>query len=125
MSHDLVGCAHLTDPPWVSRRLVSLDSNQWLVGLEGSVGGLELVGRGVVEVAMDPVGVEPVDPAEGGQLDVLDRAPWASVGAPDQLGLVETVGRFRERVIERIGLFGFQWGVGVMVARSVQSGRPA
>ena len=32
------------DPPWVSRRLGSLDSNQWLVGVGGSVGGLEVVG---------------------------------------------------------------------------------
>ena len=38
---------------------------------------------------MDPVGVEPVNPAEGGQLDVLDRAPRSRVGAADQFGLGE------------------------------------
>ena len=69
-----------------------MDSNHGLVGLLGRVGGLEVVGRGVVEIAVDPFGVEPVNPALGGELDVVDRAPWSLVRAPYQFGLVEAVG---------------------------------
>ena len=37
-------CCDAFDPPWVSWRPVSLDSNHALVGVGGSVGGLALVG---------------------------------------------------------------------------------
>jgi hypothetical protein len=37
-----------------------------LVGLLGSVGRLELFGRHVVEIAVEPLVVVPVDPAERG-----------------------------------------------------------
>ena len=68
------GVSAWSDSPWVSRRLVSLDSNHGLVGLLGRVGGLEVVGRGVVEVAVDPFGVEPVNPAlDVGTTEVVDR----------------------------------------------------
>ena len=50
---------------------------------------VQVLGRGwgeVVEVVVGSLVVEPVDPAEGLDLDVVDVAPWS---APvDQLGLV-------------------------------------
>ena len=79
-----------------------MDSNQGLVGLLGSVGGLELGGRHVVEVAVEAFGVVPVDPPERGELDVLDGLPGALRGTADQLGLVEPVDGLGERVVERV-----------------------
>ena len=80
----------LGEPPWDCWRLGLLDSNPDGVGLLGSVEGcFELGGRDVAEVAVKPGGVVPVDPAEGGQLDVLDRPPRSLSGSTDQLGLVE------------------------------------
>jgi hypothetical protein len=69
-------------------RLGLLDSNQFPVGLLGSVSRLELDGRHVVEVAVQPLGVVPVDPPEGGELHVLNGLPWSLCGSPDELGLV-------------------------------------
>lgn len=69
------------------------------VGLLGSVERcFELGGRGVVAVAAEPVVVEPVDPAEGGELELVDAVPAVGVGTVDGLGLVETVGRLGQRV---------------------------
>jgi hypothetical protein len=48
---------------------------------------------------VDTVGVEPVDPAERVEFDVLDRFPSTLVGASDQLRLVEAVGRFGQGMI--------------------------
>ena len=76
-----------------------MDSNQLLVGLLGSVGRLELGRRHVVEVAVQPLVVVPVDPAEGGELHVLDRLPGSLCGSPDELGLVEGVDRLGEGVV--------------------------
>lgn len=76
-----------------------MDSNHVLVGLVGSVGSLELRGWDVVEVAVQPLGVEPVDPPEGRELDVFDGAPWSLFGSADQLGLVERVDALGERVV--------------------------
>ena len=42
---------------WVCWRLGLLVSNQYVVGLSGSVGLLELWGRGVAEVAVEALGV--------------------------------------------------------------------
>lgn len=58
---------------------------------------LELGGWDVAELAVESAVVEPVDPGEGLQLDVLRVAP----GAPpaDELGLVEAVHRLGERVV--------------------------
>jgi hypothetical protein len=59
----------------------------------GEGGGLTVVvilvlgRRDVADAAVQPVGVEPVDPAQGGELQVVD-APERSVVA-DALGLVE------------------------------------
>jgi len=71
-----------------------LVSNHGVVGLLGSVVRcLVLGGWDVAEVAVEPLLVEPVNPAERGQLDVVDGAPWSLVGAADQLRLVERVRR--------------------------------
>ena len=78
-------------------------SNHGVVGLLGSVVRcLVLGGRHVVEVAVQPLGVEPVDPTEGRELDVVDGAPWSLVGAADQLRLVERVRRLCQGVVERL-----------------------
>src|SRR5680860_1525587 len=61
------------------------------------IGGLELDGRDVVESAVKPLGVEPVHPAQRGKFDVVDAAPRALLA--DQLGLVQAVGRFGQRVV--------------------------
>ena len=53
-----------------------MDSNQGLAALLGSVKLLlELWWRSVAEVAVQPLGVVPVVPAEGAELDVLSGAP--------------------------------------------------
>ena len=71
----------------------------------GSVEGcFELGGRGVAAVAVKAVIVVPVDPAEGGELDVLDRLPGPRAGgASDELGLVVAVDGLREGVDAPIG----------------------
>ena len=69
-----------------------------MVGLSASVGVLELRGWGVAEVAVESLGVVPVDPAQGGEFDVVDAAPWAPGGAADQFGLVEADDGFGEGV---------------------------
>ena len=66
-----------------------MDSDQVLVGLLGSVERLELGWWGIAEVAVQPLGVVPVHPAEGGQLDLVDGAPRPLAGSADQLRLVE------------------------------------
>jgi hypothetical protein len=58
-----------------------LNSSHGLVGVLGLERGFELGRRDVVEVAVAPFGVEPVDPAHGGQLDGVDAAPWSSPSA--------------------------------------------
>lgn len=67
-----------------------MDSNR-LVGFRSVkiVGGF-ILGRGdVVEGAVEPDGVEPTDPGECGELDVVDGSPRSLLS--DELGLVETV----------------------------------
>jgi hypothetical protein len=79
-----------------------MNSNQLLVGLLGSAGRLELDRRPVVEIAVQPFVVAPVDPPEDGELNVLDGVPGALPGASDELGLGEGVDRLGEGVIERV-----------------------
>ena len=69
----------------------------------------ELGGWDVVAVAVQPCRVVPVEPAQGGQLDVVDGAPWALLGASDQLGLVVTVDRLREGVVIGIADGADRW----------------
>ena len=55
-----------------------MDSNR-LVGFRcvKIVGGFEL-GRGdVIEGSVDPDGVEPGDPGQRGELDIIDSLPWS------------------------------------------------
>jgi len=49
--------------------------------------GFELGGWDITEFAVEAPGVEPFDPAKGGEFDVVDVAPRALPA--DQLGLVE------------------------------------
>lgn len=58
--------------------------------------GFELDGWDVPERAVKPGLVEPDDPSEGGQFDVVDAAPWSPVA--DQLVLVQRVDRFGQGV---------------------------
>jgi len=81
-----------------------LDSNPGGVGLLGSVERcFVLRWRGVLAVAVQPLLVEPVDPGQGGELELVDVVPSSggvrSVGA---LGLVETVRRLGQGVVERL-----------------------
>ncbi len=85
--------------------------------------GFELGRWDVTAVAVQPFGVVPVDPAEGGQLDVVDRLPWSLAGTADQLSLVEAVGRLGQSIDAPIcqecrwGASGgeFEWGPGSVV----------
>ena len=81
------------EPSWVWWKLGLLDLDQGLVAPLGSVERLlELRGRDVAEVAVQALVVVPVDPAEGGELKVLDALPGSWPGGPaDQLGLVVAV----------------------------------
>ena len=82
-----------------------MDSDQGLVGPFRSVERLfELCWWDVVEVAVQAVVVVPVDPAQRGELEVLDRLPRAALarGATDQFGLVIAVHGLGQRVIVRI-----------------------
>src|SRR3974390_2748764 len=51
----------------------------------------------VADGRVQPCGVPPVNPGQGGQLDVLDSPPWTLEG--DQLGLVETEDRLGQGVV--------------------------
>ena len=43
---------------------------------------LELSGRDVTEVAVEALGVVPVHPSEGREVEVLDRPPRSGTGGP-------------------------------------------
>ena len=58
---------------------------------------LELGGWDVAELAVEAPIVEPFDPSEGGQLDVLDVAPRPLPA--DQFGLVEPVDGLGHRIV--------------------------
>ena len=63
------------------------------------IGGLELSGRDHPDLAVQTTVVEPVDVLEGRELDVIEAAPGPPV---DQLGLVQAVEGFGERVVIRV-----------------------
>ena len=62
---------------------------------------------------MEAAGVVPVDPAQGGQFDVLDGLPRPAAGwSVDQLSLVVAIDRLGKRVDAPIfvkGRFGLVW----------------
>ena len=68
----------------------------------GMIDVLELRGRDIVAVSVDPLGVVPVDPCQGGELYVSNSLPWSLVWVADQLGLVQGVHAFSQRVVEGI-----------------------
>lgn len=75
-------------------------SNPGRVGLLRSVERcFELCWGHVAAVAVQPVLVEPVDPGQGGELELVDVGPGSwGVGPEDALGLVEPVGGLGQRV---------------------------
>ena len=79
-----------------------MDSGQGLVGPFRSVERLlKLCWRHFTEVAVQAGVVVPVDPAQGGQLDVLDCLPRSSLagGAADEFGFVVAVDRLGQCVV--------------------------
>ena len=71
-----------------------------VVGLVSIEDLLELHRWDVAEVAVQALGVVPVDPAEGGELDVLDGLPWRRAGrAADQISLVVAVDGLGQGVV--------------------------
>ena len=64
-----------------------LESVGAVLGLLAPVGGLELGWRDVPDRLQEPAVVEPVDPLQGGVLDLIQALPGAT--PPDQLGLVQ------------------------------------
>ena len=68
----------------------------------GMIDVLELCRGDVVAVAVDPLGVVPVNPPQGGELYVSNGLPWSLVWVADQLGLVQGVHGFSQRVVEGI-----------------------
>ena len=63
---------------------------------------LELDGWNVADGGVQPGGVPPVDPRQGCQLDVFDRAPRAPV--EDELTLVEPDDRLGQGVVVAVSL---------------------
>ena len=71
------------------------------------VGGFRLGRRDVADRLEETTVVEPVDPFEGGELDSLEAAPWAS--AVDDLGLEQAVDRFGESVVVAVADTADRW----------------
>ena len=79
-----------------------MSSDQGLVGPFRSVERLlELCWRHVIEIAVQAGVVVPVDPAQGGQLDVLYGLPRLalSCGTADEVSLVVSIDRLGELII--------------------------
>lgn len=93
------GLSRSAESPWFSRRLGLMDSHQGLVGPWCIVErGLKLGRRNVVEVAVQPTGVVPVHPSQGGQFDILDGFPGTGAGrSVDQFGFVVAIDRLHQR----------------------------
>ena len=64
------------------------------------IGLLDFDGCAVVELAVESLVVPPPHVLQIGQLDLFDGAPGSS--AADQFGLLQTVDRLGERVVERV-----------------------
>jgi hypothetical protein len=58
---------------------------------------LRLFWRDVADGFQEPAMVEPVDPLQGGVLDLVDALPWAA--RANQLGLVAADDRLGQRVV--------------------------
>lgn len=69
----------------------------WLVRPDGAVALLGFGWRHVSYGLQKPSVVEPVDPFQGGEFNRFKIPPWPA--PTDDIGLVETVDRFCERVI--------------------------
>jgi hypothetical protein len=73
---------------------------EWNGVLLSSEGGLELGRRDMPNGLQEPVMVEPVDPFQGGVLDLVDALPGAAPA--DQLGLVQPDDRLGQGVVEAV-----------------------
>jgi hypothetical protein len=69
-------------------------------GLLRPVGGLEFRWRDVAERLQEPVLVEPVDPLQGGVLDLVEALPGAAPA--DQLGFVQADDGLGQGVVETV-----------------------
>jgi hypothetical protein len=76
-----------------------LESADAAWSLPSPVGGLELRRWEVADWLQQPAMVEPVDPLQGGVLDLVEAPPRA---ASDQLGLVQPDDRLGQGVVERV-----------------------
>jgi hypothetical protein len=86
------------------------------------VGGLELGRRGVAvlgDLAVEPAVVEPVDIAQGGELDVVEAAP--GVEPVDELPLVEPVEALGESVVVAVALGADRRGAATSMLASRRS----
>ena len=68
--------------------------------LPSVVGGLELGWWEMADGLQEPAVVEPVDPRQGGVLDLIKTLPGATPA--DQLGLVQADDRLGQRIVERV-----------------------
>jgi hypothetical protein len=74
-----------------------LDSHRLVGSVGGSVGRcLAFDGRHVVERSVEPLAVEPSDPSERRELEVIGRLPWSS--RLHELSLVEVVHGLGQRI---------------------------
>jgi len=77
-----------------------LESNRVAGVVLSLVCGLELGRWEVANGLQEPAVVEPVDPFQGGVLDLVDALPRAAPA--DQLGLVQPDDRLGQRVVEAV-----------------------
>jgi hypothetical protein len=68
--------------------------------LPSVVGGLEFGWWEMADGPQEPAVVEPVDPLQGGVLDLIQALPGATPA--DQLGLVQADDRLGQRIVERV-----------------------
>jgi len=73
---------------------------EWNGILLCSEGGLELGRRDMANGLQEPAVVEPVDPLQGGVLDLVNPLPGAALA--DQLGLVQPDNGLGQGVVEAV-----------------------
>jgi hypothetical protein len=81
------------------------------------VGGLELCRWDVADRFQEPAVVEPVDPLQGGVLDLLEALPGAA--AADQLGLVQPNDRLGQGVVVAVAAGADRGDAPASASRSV------
>jgi hypothetical protein len=84
---------------WVCWRLFLLVSNQLFAAPFGMVGVLVFRWWDVVEIAVDPLLVVPLDPHQRGKFDLLNGSPRSLIRPVDQLRFVQRVDAFSRGVV--------------------------